>query len=145
MEAEAASQAVVPHGLVRLTAPMSFGVAHVAPILPDLFLAYPQISVDLHLSPTRSWIWSAAGSTWLMRIAALADSSLRARRIRRSAACSWVLAALLRAPGPPGPPRDPRGHACLGYAYLPTPDRWHFSGAPRARTSAVKPKRPASR
>ncbi|MFL5279777.1 MAG: substrate binding domain-containing protein [Rhodopila sp.] len=28
--------------------------------------------------------------------------------------------------GRPAHPRDLTGHACLGYAYLPTPDRWRF-------------------
>ena len=128
LEAEATSQAVVPHGLVRLTAPMSFGIAHVAPILPDLFTAYPQVTVDLHLSDEVVDL-VGGGFDLALRIAALANSSLRTRRLCR------IRRLLVGAPtyfarrGRPAHPRDLEDHACLGYAYLPTPDRWRFRNA----------------
>ena len=86
VEADAMSQAVAPYGLVRLTAPMSFGLAHVTPLLPDLFQMYPQISIDLHLSDEVVDL-IGGGFDIALRIAALADSTLRARRICRSADC----------------------------------------------------------
>ncbi|MFL5288858.1 MAG: LysR family transcriptional regulator [Rhodopila sp.] len=140
VEADAVSQAMTPYGLVRLTAPMSFGVAHVAPLLPDLFEVYPQLSVDLHLSDEVVDL-IGGGFDIALRIAALADSTLRARRICR------VRRLLVGAPnyfaryGRPEHPRDLARHSCFGYAYLPTPDRWRFIHA-SSEEVAVAPRGP---
>ncbi|MGZ2457897.1 DNA-binding transcriptional LysR family regulator [Rhizobium anhuiense] len=50
-EAEAAENAARelssrPRGLIRLAAPMAFGTRWLAPILPDFFDLYPDISID---------------------------------------------------------------------------------------------------
>ena len=42
-ESEALSQSAAPRGLVRLAAPMSFGVLYIAPLLPDFFKSFPDI------------------------------------------------------------------------------------------------------
>ena len=52
-ESEAMSQSAVPRGLVRMAAPMSFGVLYIAPLLPDFFRTFPGISIDLHLSDAK--------------------------------------------------------------------------------------------
>jgi DNA-binding transcriptional LysR family regulator len=44
-----------PRGLVKLAAPLSFGARWVAPLLPEFFRTYPDISVDAsHGRPCRS-------------------------------------------------------------------------------------------
>jgi DNA-binding transcriptional LysR family regulator len=137
VEAEAMSQAVAPRGLVRLTAPMSFGIAHVAPLLPDLLLAYPQVSIDLHLADEVVDL-IGGGFDLALRIAALADSTLRARRVCRVRRFLVGAPAYFERRGRPEHPRDLADHVCLGYAYLPTPDRWRFIHA-SGEEAAVTP------
>jgi DNA-binding transcriptional LysR family regulator len=126
LEKEARSQADVPQGLVRVAVPMSFGISYIAPLLPELFAAYPLVSIDLHLADEQVDL-IGGGFDLALRIAALADSSLRTRRV-----CQ-VRRLLIGAPnyfaryGRPTHPRDLIRHICFGYANLPTPDRWRFS------------------
>lgn len=135
-EARAIAGAAVPQGLVRLAAPMSFGVLHVAPRLPDFLAEHPQVCVDLHLSDQQVDL-VGGGFDIGLRIAALPDSSLRARRLCPVHRSLVAAPAYLESRGRPEHPDDLVRHACLGYAYLPSPDRWRFRDAAGAEVSVV--------
>jgi DNA-binding transcriptional LysR family regulator len=128
IEAEAQATSAMPHGRVRLAAPMSFGLRHIAPALPDFLHAYPEISVDLQLDD-RMVDLIAGGIDVAVRIADLPDSSLVARRlcpVRR-----WVVGtpAYFARHGTPKRPRDLKDHACLCYSYLASGETWRFTNA----------------
>jgi DNA-binding transcriptional LysR family regulator len=139
-EAEARAGSAAPRGRVRLAAPMSFGLRHVAPALPAFLAAYPEVSVDLQLDD-RMVDLIAGGIDVAIRIADLPDSSLIARRlcpVRR-----WVVGApeYFARHGRPMGPSDLRQHACLGYEYLATGETWRFTDA-NGNEEAVRVKGP---
>lgn len=135
---EAAREAAAsPKGLVRIAAPMSFGLAHVAPAIPDLLAACPELAIDLHLSDATVDL-VAEGFDLALRIASLPDSSLRARRLADVTMYVVGAPAYFAAYGRPAHPAELSRHRCLAYAYLPQPERWPFVG-PADEEVTVRP------
>ncbi len=125
VEAEVLARSAKPRGLVRVAAPMSFGVAHLAPLLPALLASLPHVSIDLYLSDAQVDL-VGDGFDLAVRVAIMEDSSLRVRRICSVRRILVGAPTYLAASGHPSHPRDLEAHRCLSYAYLPTPDRWQF-------------------
>ncbi|MGI4949492.1 MAG: LysR family transcriptional regulator [Janthinobacterium lividum] len=130
-EAHAAEEAAragasAPAGRIRLAAPMSFGVIHLAPLLAEFLERHPAVQIDLQLSDARVDI-VAEGIDVALRIAVLPDSSLRARRLREVAIHVIAAPSYLAARGTPAHPADLGRHVLLGYSYTNGP--WRFTRA----------------
>jgi len=132
-EGEAAEEAArdaasAPAGLVRVAAPLTFGIRHVAPVIADFLASHPAIQVDLRLSDAKIDI-VAEGVDIALRIADLPDSSLRARRI------GPVTGHLVGAPGyferhgRPKHPADLAHHAVFAYTNVANPELLRFRRA----------------
>jgi DNA-binding transcriptional LysR family regulator len=139
-ENEARAQSTTPRGLVRFAVPMTFGVRAVAPILPEFLEAYPDVAIDLHLSDAMVDLIGDGFDAGL-RIASLPDSSLIARRLCAMPRYTVASPAYLRRHGRPTHPMHLARHKCLGYAYLSTPDAWHYTNAAGEQVS-VRPAGP---
>jgi len=127
-ENEALAQSAAPRGLVRLAAPMTFGVKVLAPLLPEFLAQYPEVSVDLHLSDAMVDL-IGEGFDVGVRIASLPDSSLVARRLCAIPRYTVAAPAYLERYGRPTHPMHLAQHKCFGYAYLSTPGTWHYTNA----------------
>ncbi|UVA78627.1 LysR family transcriptional regulator [Pandoraea commovens] len=125
-EGAAREMSVQPRGLVRLAVPMSFGLRWVAPLLPEFFRRYPDVQVDLHLADSTVDL-VADGFDAALRIAALPDSSLVARRL--CAVTQLVVASptYLKREGRPAHPRELVDRPCMSYAYRARSDVWRFT------------------
>jgi DNA-binding transcriptional LysR family regulator len=139
-EAEAVSQAAAPRGLVRLTAPMSYGVLYVAPLIPELRGLYPEIALDLHLSDAVVDI-IGEGFDAAIRIAALPDSSLVARKLCDMPSYLVAAPACLAAQGAPTHPLELAERPCIAYAHQPGSQTWLFRNA-TGEAAAVRPTGP---
>ncbi len=131
-EAEAAERAVTrlaraPRGRLRVNAPMSFGVRHLAPALPDFMARYPELTVDLALND-RVVDLVEEGFDLAIRIARLADSSLIARRLAPNRLVLCAAPAYLERHGAPRAVADLKGHECLLYSYLAAGGVWRLCG-----------------
>lgn len=125
VESELRAQSAAPRGRVRVAAPMSFGIAHLAPALPDFLAAYPEVSVELHLSDQQVDLVSE-NFDLALRIATLVDSSLIARRLCEVRILLVGAPAYFRAHGRPRHPRELAGHRGLFYTYGRSQDAWRF-------------------
>lgn len=125
VEHAAREMSVQPRGMVRLAVPMSFGLRWVAPLLPAFLARYPEVSIDLHLSDATVDV-VAQGFDAALRIAALPDSSLVARRLCPVSQLVVAAPDYLARHGRPTHPRDLIGRPCLSYAYRARSDVWRF-------------------
>ncbi|HIC7210532.1 LysR family transcriptional regulator [Burkholderia stabilis] len=127
----------LPRGLVKLAAPLSFGTRWVAPLLPEFFGLYPDISVDLHLTDAQSDL-IGDGFDAALRIAILEDSSLVARLIAPVRRFVVASPAYLARHGRPRHPQELGAHACLTYTNRSQRDVWRFTRK-NGETCAVTP------
>jgi DNA-binding transcriptional LysR family regulator len=125
-ETEASAQSERPVGIVRLTAPMSFGLAEIAPLLPEFLDTYPEVRIDLNLSDAHEDL-VASGYDLAVRIASLSDSSLRARKIRDVETPIVAAPAYLDRLGRPEHPADLEHHQAILYANAAAPSVWRLS------------------
>ncbi|MDW3682068.1 LysR family transcriptional regulator [Cupriavidus sp. CV2] len=115
-----------PRGLVKLAAPLSFGARWVAPLLPEFFRTYPDISVDLHLTDAHTDL-IGDGFDAALRIAIMEDSSLVARLIAPVRRFVVASPTYLSRCGRPQHPHDLGAHQCLTYTNRSKRDVWRFT------------------
>lgn len=118
VEGEAAGRAVLraatagASGLLRLSAPVSFGRKVIAPIIPGLLRDNPQLRIELELTDHVVDI-VATGIDLAIRIARLRDNSLIARRLGPSPRLLYASPDYLLARGFPKSLEDLGNHDCL--------------------------------
>lgn len=110
-----------PRGLLRVTAPLSFGfLGRIAATFLD---AHPEVRVEVACTD-RVVDLVDEGFDVAIRAGALADSSLHARRLALLRSVVVASPAYLREHGTPRAPDDLAAYACLAFSGSRTPTLW---------------------
>lgn len=124
----AGSRDPTPRGTLRLTAPVSFGVSHLAPALAGFLVRHPAVRVDVALSD-RQVDLVEEGLDLAIRVGEVGSQTLVARPIGTAHLMIAASPDYLTRRGTPEHPEDLRQHDCLTYAYAGAGLNWVFRSA----------------
>ena len=134
-EQEIAGQSASLRGRLRVSAPVSFGLAHVTGVVPRLLAAHPGLELDIALDD-RLVDLVGEGFDMAIRVGALADSSLVARKLGALQSSVCASPAYLHRHGTPDTPADLARHECLLYGHDGVVE-WRFRAGNRLRAVPV--------
>lgn len=126
-EAEITSRSGAASGLLRVNAPVTFGIRHLAPLWGEFRVRYPNVTLDVTLAD-RVVDLVEEGYDVAIRIATLPSSTLISKRLATTRMVLCASPGYLKARGAPRHPAELAAHAVISYSYWSTRDEWHFDG-----------------
>lgn len=135
-EAIVSSATMQPQGVLRINAPLSFGVLHLAPLWARFMQKYPDVRLDVALIDRVVDIVEE-GYDMAIRISRAGSASNVARKLATSHNILCAAPAYIAQRGMPMHPAELLQHSCIGYSYAATADEWQLLDA-RAQPHTVK-------
>ncbi|PCJ71701.1 MAG: LysR family transcriptional regulator [Rhodobiaceae bacterium] len=117
-----------PKGELKISAPMSFGQTHIAPLIPRFLKQYPEVSIDLVLNDQMQNLLEH-GFDLAIRSGDLPDSSLVGRQLCPLKSVLCASPAYLKEHAAPRTPNELKRHNCQLYSYSNPVDQWFFKKA----------------
>lgn len=124
-EASALEWQSAPRGLLKVSAPVSFGANVLVPAVGDYLRDYPDVQIELALND-RVIDLVDEGCDVAVRIGSLPDSSLVARKLAPFKLIACASPAYLAEHGTPATPAQLAGHNCMGFTYSAAQKHWQF-------------------
>ncbi|MDE3078565.1 MAG: LysR family transcriptional regulator [Paracoccaceae bacterium] len=116
-----------PRGLLRLSAPVSFGTLRLAPLLSRFACAYPEIRLEVNFGD-RIVNLVEEGFDAAIRVGGPRDALLKGRRLLSAHMHTVAAQGYLAARGTPARPEDLAHHDCILDTNFRDPNRWKFRG-----------------
>jgi len=126
-EAEVQKATTQPRGNLRVTASLMFGQRYVMPLLEEILERFPDLSIDLTLT-NRFVDIIDEGIDLAIRIGALSDSRLIARRLCSNQRVLVASPRYIASHGAPGHPEELSQHECIIYTGFAKPREWKLLG-----------------
>ena len=126
-EDEISTQSGTASGLLRISAPVTFGIRHLAPLWGEFRQRHPKVTLDITLAD-RVVDLIEEGYDLAIRIGRLSSSTLVSRHLATTRMVLCASPGYLERHGRPRHPHDLAEHVVLAYSYWSTGDEWHFAG-----------------
>jgi DNA-binding transcriptional LysR family regulator len=126
-ESEITSQSGAPSGVLRVNAPLTFGVLHLAPLWGQFADLYPKVSLDVTLGD-RVVDLVDEGYDVGVRITAMTGTMLVSRKLASTRMVLCASPTYLAKYGTPTHPSELTGHRAIAYTYWASRDDWEFTG-----------------
>lgn len=128
--AENAEHAVVqlqgaPRGQLRIQAPMSFGLLHIADLVPDFLLQYKDINIDLILDD-KPLDLIEHNIDLAIRAGDMLDSNYIGRPLAPLHSVTCAAPEYIKNFGLPKSPTELTDHNCLLFSYSPQQNHWAY-------------------
>ncbi|MER9617391.1 LysR family transcriptional regulator [Mesorhizobium sp. M0207] len=136
-EAEAAASAHAgggPRGVLRLALPGSFGRMWIGPLLPQFLAEFPDVRIEAEFS-NRFVDLVAENFDVAVRLGALEDSRLVARKVATRRRLLCAAPSYLARRGTPTEPEALLEHSCLGFSGFQTFPAWEMTDSSGRRVS----------
>lgn len=117
---------IEPRGRLRVNAPVSFGILHLAPLWPRFMQRYPDVELDIALIDRVVDIVEE-GFDLAIRISRAGTAEHAARKLATSRNVLCASPDYLSRWGNPEIPADLLRHRCIGYRYAATADEWQLT------------------
>ncbi len=137
-EIEITSRSSAASGLLRVNAPVTFGIRHLAPLWGEFRTHYPKVSLDVTLAD-RVVDLVEEGYDVAIRIATLPSSTLISKRLTTTRMVLCASPQYLKTRGVPRHPAELASHAVISYRYWSTKDEWYFDGPQGPVSVKTKP------
>jgi DNA-binding transcriptional LysR family regulator len=143
-EAEITSRSGQATGQLKVSAPVSFGLLHLAPLWAEFMARHSKVVLDVTLSD-RMVDLVEEGFDAAVRIARLPSSSLISRKLSSTRMILCASPTYLKLRGTPTQPSELAGHTVVAYSLLSMGEVWQFAGPqghvevkvePRMRTNS---------
>ena len=126
-EAEVQKATALPRGNLRITASVTFGRHYISPLLEEILERFPELTIDLTLT-NRFVDIIDEGIDLAIRIGALSDSRLIARRLCSNQRVLVASPKYLARRGVPSTPEELNAHDCVIYTGFSRPREWKLIG-----------------
>jgi DNA-binding transcriptional LysR family regulator len=138
-ESEITSRTGKAAGQLKVSAPVSFGLLHLAPLWAGFMARHPDVVLDLTLSD-RMVDLVEEGFDIAIRIASLPSSSLVSRKLSSTRLVLCATPRYLKTHGTPKTPADLARHTVLAYSLLSSGESWEFDGPQGHASVKVNPR-----